>query len=167
MMPASLVCRPVRLDDAAQISAIYNYYIDHTIITFEEEPVSATAIAERIERVLSAHLPWLVAEYDGHAVGYAYAAPWRERSAYRHSVEVSVYLQHDIAFRGVGSMLYEGLFELLAASEVHVALAGIALPNERSIALQEKFKMEKVAHLKEVGLKFNQWIDVGYWQRTF
>ncbi|KZY72856.1 phosphinothricin acetyltransferase, partial [Oleiphilus sp. HI0065] len=110
-------------------------------------------------------LPWLVAEIDGRVIGYAYAAPWRERSAYRHSVEVSVYLEQKIALRGVGSLLYSALFEALEASDVHVALAGIALPNDRSIALHEKFEMKKVAHLSQVGRKFDQWIDVGYWQR--
>jgi L-amino acid N-acyltransferase YncA len=166
-MPASPICRNANVGDASTISQIYNYYVDHTIITFEEQRVSSEDIAQRIERVLANELPWLIAELDGRVIGYAYAAPWRERSAYRHSVEVSVYLDQSIRLRGVGSLLYQALFDALQDSNVHVALAGIALPNDRSIALHEKFKMEKVAHLKEVGLKFNQWIDVGYWQRNF
>jgi phosphinothricin acetyltransferase len=167
MEHAPLSYRAVTLDDANVISAIYNHYIDQTIITFEEAPVSANDIAQRIEKIVALGLPWFVAELDGQVIGYAYAAPWRERSAYRHSVEVSVYLEHSITVRGAGSLLYQALFDALKSSNVHVALAGIALPNERSIALHEKFKMEKVAHLKEVGRKFGQWIDVGYWQRTF
>ncbi|KZY63700.1 phosphinothricin acetyltransferase [Oleiphilus sp. HI0071] len=164
-MSASLICRSATLEDAHAISEIYNYYVDHTIITFEEESVSSKDIAQRLEQVFANSLPWLVAEIDGRVIGYAYAAPWRERSAYRHSVEVSVYLEQKIALRGVGSLLYSALFEALEASDVHVALAGIALPNDRSIALHEKFEMKKVAHLSQVGRKFDQWIDVGYWQR--
>ena len=167
MAQVSPTIRLAHAEDAEAISVIYNYYIDHTIITFEELRVGASTIAERIERVLAISLPWLVAEAEGRVVGYAYAAPWRERSAYRHTVEVSVYLEHNLALRGLGSLLYQHLFDALARSDVHVALAGIALPNARSIALHEKFNMEKVAHLKQVGWKFDQWIDVGYWQRTF
>lgn len=166
-MIASPICRAANVNDAIAISEIYNYYVDHTIITFEEERVSSDDIRQRIERVLANQLPWLIAEFDGRVIGYAYAAPWRERSAYRHSVEVSVYLEQSIELRGVGSLLYQALFDALDAANVHVALAGIALPNDRSIALHEKFKMKKVAHLNEVGRKFDQWIDVGYWQRNF
>ena len=167
MLQTSPECRPASAADAQIISEIYNYYIDHTIITFEEERVHTGEIAQRIEAVLSRGLPWLVAEYEARVVGYAYASPWRARSAYRHSVEVSVYLEQGIMLRGVGSLLYEKLFDALSQADVHVALAGIALPNDRSIALHEKFNMEKVAQLKQVGRKFDQWIDVGYWQRTF
>ena len=166
-MSASPICRIASADDAGAISEIYNYYIDHTIITFEEERVTSKDIAQRVDRVLANKLPWLVAELDGQVIGYAYAAPWRERSAYRHSVEVSVYLDQNIRLRGLGSLLYHALFDALEVANVHVALAGIALPNDRSIALHEKFKMKKVAHLSEVGRKFDQWIDVGYWQRNF
>lgn len=167
MEHASLRCRAVQFADAEAISRIYNYYIDQTIITFEEAPVSNNEIAQRIEKIVSHGLPWFVAELDGQVIGYAYAAPWRERSAYRYSVEVSVYLKHDVTVQGAGSLLYRALFDALENSEVHVALAGIALPNARSIALHEKFGMKKVAHLEQVGYKFGRWIDVGYWQRTF
>lgn len=166
-MSVSPICRAACVADASAIAGIYNYYIDHTIITFEEESVSDREIVRRIESVLSKDLPWLVAEYNGRIIGYAYAAPWRDRSAYRRSVEVSIYLEPGNALRGVGTFLYQALFNDLVASDIHVALAGIALPNERSIALHEKFKMEKVAQLNEVGRKFDQWIDVGYWQRIF
>ena len=167
MEHASLRCRVVELADADVISKIYNHYIDQTIITFEEAPVSANEIAQRIEKIVAHGLPWFVGELDGQVIGYAYAAPWRERSAYRYSVEVSVYLKHDVSIRGAGSLLYQALFDALEDSQVHAALAGIALPNERSIALHEKFGMKKVAHLEQVGYKFERWIDVGYWQRTF
>jgi phosphinothricin acetyltransferase len=158
--------RPAEPGDAAAIAAIYNHYIAETVITFEEVPVPAAEIARRIEDVRAAGLLWLVAEQAGRIPGYAYATKWRDRSAYRFSAEVTVYLDPSDVGRGIGSKLYAELFPQLTARGVHAALGGIALPNEASIALHEKFGMRKVAHLEEVGFKFDRWIDVGYWQRT-
>lgn len=152
--------------DAAAIANIYNPYIANTTITFEELLVSAEQIAQRILDIRAAALPWLVAEDAGQVVGYAYASPWKARSAYRHSVEVSVYLQDQVQGQGWGSRLYEALFSALKERQVHVAIGGIALPNPGSIALHEKFGMKQVARFEQVGFKFGQWLDVGYWQRV-
>ncbi len=95
----------------------------------------------------------------------AYAVLWKARSAYRFSVEITVYVAPGMAGRGIGSMLYSHLFAALQPLGVHAVIGGIALPNEASIALHEKFGMEKVAHFQQVGFKFNRWIDVGYWER--
>ena len=78
--------------DAAGIAAVYNHYIAHTVVTFEEETVSDAEMARRVEDVQSASLPWLVAEQAGTVRGYAYATKWLTRSAYRFSAEVSVYI---------------------------------------------------------------------------
>ncbi|MBX3622893.1 MAG: N-acetyltransferase [Rhizobacter sp.] len=152
--------------DAAALAEIYNHYVAHTTITFEEQPVAPDQMAERVRDVATASLPWLVAEGEGRVLGYAYAGRWRPRSAYRHSVETSVYLRDGSGRRGLGSGLYEALFAALQAQGVHAVIGGIALPNESSIALHEKFGMKKVAHFEQVGFKFGRWIDVGYWQRV-
>jgi phosphinothricin acetyltransferase len=157
--------RAAELSDAASIAAIYNHYVAETVVTFEEDPVSAEEMARRIEGVRSASLPWLVAEEGGQVTGYAYAAPWKTRAAYRFSVEITVYLAPGNVGRGIGSMLYRHLFSILQTLDVHAVIGGVALPNEASVALQEKFGLEKVAHFREVGFKFNRWIDVGYWER--
>jgi len=158
--------RQAQASDAAAIARIYNHYITHTVITFEEQLVSEADIAQRIADVAAASLPWLVMEEAGDVLGYAYAAPWRTRSAYRFSVETSVYLHHAALGRGLGSQLYEALFSALTPCGVHVAIGGIALPNDESVRLHEKLGMKKVAHFEQVGFKFGQWIDVGYWQRV-
>jgi L-amino acid N-acyltransferase YncA len=150
--------------DAATIAAIYNHYILTTTISFEESPVDAAEITQRMASVRSAGLPYLVAEEDGIVIGYAYATPWRVRRAYRSSVETSVYLRNDHHGRGAGSALYRLLLAQLADGGYHLAIGGIAQPNAGSVALHEKFGFEKVAHFKEVGNKFGQWVDVGYWQ---
>lgn len=158
--------RSARLDDADRIAAIYNYYIANTSITFEEQLVSREQIAQRIQDVLAVPLPWLVFEQAGQVSGYAYASKWKTRSAYRFSVEISVYLDHQAVKMGIGSKLYEALLSALTKLGIHAVMGGIALPNAESVALHEKFGLEKVAHLKEVGFKFGRWIDVGYWEKV-
>ncbi len=158
--------RPATASDSAAIARIYNHFILDTTVTFEEQAVSAQQMAERIEEVASASLPWLVAEQAGKVVGYAYATKWKGRCAYRFSVESTVYLAPGFAGMGVGSKLYDALFAALRERGTHVVIGGIALPNPASIALHEKFGMNKAAHFREVGFKFGKWIDVGYWQAT-
>lgn len=152
--------------DAAAIAAIYNHYIAATIITFEEEPVGQDEFAGRIGGILADRLPYLVAASGRGILGYAYASKWRERSAYRYSTEITVYVGPGEVGRGLGTGLYEALFRDLKTCDVRAVMAGIALPNEASVALHEKFGMRKVAHFEEVGFKLGRWIDVGYWQIT-
>jgi phosphinothricin acetyltransferase len=121
-------------------------------------------MAQRVSDVQDAGLPWLVLEVEGRVRGYAYATRWRVRPAYRNSVESTVYLEHDAAGSGWGTDLYLALIDALRGKGLHLVIGGIALPNERSIALHEKLGFAKVAHFSEVGFKFGQWHDVGYWQ---
>ena len=158
--------RIAEISDAPAIAGIYNHYVANTAISFEEQPVSAEQMAERMLEVSALSLPWLVAEESSKVLGYAYASKWKARSAYRFSVETSVYLQHGATGQGMGSRLYEVLFGTLQERGVHVAIGGIALPNEASISLHEKFGMKKVAHFAQVGFKFGKWVDVGYWQKV-
>lgn len=152
--------------DIRSIAKIYNYYVLDTTITFEEEAVTASEMARRIESVRSAGLPWIVVTLDNEAVGYAYATPWKARSAYRFSVETTVYVDPKQVGRGIGSVLYEHLLNELRIRKIHSVIAGIALPNPHSIALHEKFGFRNVARFHEVGFKFSQWRDVGYWQKS-
>jgi len=156
--------RPALATDAAAIAAIYNHYILTTTISFEEAPVDAAEIAQRMASVHAANLPYLVAEEDGIVSGYAYATPWRVRPAYRGSVETSVYLRAGTHARGTGTALYRMLLADVTARGFHLAIGGIAQPNVASVALHEKLGFIKVAHFSEVGRKFDRWVDVGYWQ---
>ena len=155
------------VSDSVAIANIYNHYIKNTIITFEEKELTPDEISRRIENVFSESLPWIVAENGGKMIGYAYATKWKTRSAYRFSVESTVYLEPSSVGNGIGSRLYNELLSLLKDSGIHVVLGGIALPNPSSIALHEKFGFKQVARFKEVGIKFGKWIDVGYWQLQF
>jgi L-amino acid N-acyltransferase YncA len=161
-----IVIRPAELRDAEAIAKIYNYYVLNTIITFEEITLTAEEMSARIQAIQSAHYPWLVAEENGKIIGYAYASTWKARAAYRHTLESTVYLDPAQVAKGVGTKLYDALFALLRKKSIHVVIGVIALPNEASIVLHEKFGMHKAAHFSEVGFKFNRWLDVGYWQVT-
>jgi phosphinothricin acetyltransferase len=150
--------------DAAAVASIYNYYIETTVITFEEVPLTVSDMELRIDEI-TASLPWLVFERDGEVLGYAYASKWKGRCAYRHTVESTIYLKPDCCGMGIGKQLYGRLIDQLSTQSVHVVIGGVALPNPGSIALHEKLGFSQVAHFKQVGWKFQQWIDVGYWQR--
>jgi L-amino acid N-acyltransferase YncA len=156
--------RPATPTDALQIADIYNYYVLNTTVTFEEEAVTADEMAGRITEITEKY-PWLVFERDGKILGYAYASPWKSRCAYKFSVETTVYLQNGLSGQGLGSELYAELLIRLQKLELHGIIGGVALPNEGCIALHQKFGFEKVAQFKEVGFKFNKWIDVTYWEK--
>lgn len=161
--------RSASKDDAKAIADIYNYYVENTSISFEESAVSEATMAERVASV-TAKLPWLLCEIkfanDWRVAGYAYASPYHSRVAYRFSVETTVYLQQNYCAQGIGSQLYAALLQQLQPLGVHSCIAAIALPNENSVRLHEKFGFAKVGHFNDIGFKFNRWIDVGYWQKT-
>jgi phosphinothricin acetyltransferase len=155
--------RTVRPDDAHLIAEIYNHYIFNSSATLEEVSVSPDEMRQRILETTQTY-PWLVCEEDGKLLGYCYGRKWRERAAYRYSVEVSVYLHLSAVGKGRGSALLDALLAELRTRTVHSVIGGVSLPNDASVALLEKFGFRPVAHFKEVGNKFGQWIDVGYWQ---
>ena len=155
--------RKVTLEDAPQIREIYNYYIKNTHHTFETEPLSLEETIERINKVTAVY-PYLVAEEDGEILGYAHAGRFKLRQAYEHTCEVIIYVKNDAKKRGVGSGLYLELFDLLEEMDIHVMIAGIALPNDSSVKFHERLGFTKAAHFKEIGYKLGRWFDVGYWQ---
>ncbi len=150
--------------DAAAIAEIYNHHVLNTIVTFEEVPVASDEMRGRVEELREQNLPWLVAERGGEVVGYAYGGKWHRRAAYRHSCEVTVYVGAEHVRTGVGVALYGELLPRLKSLGMRTALGGIALPNEGSVALHERFGFAKAAHYSQVGFKLGRWIDVGYWQ---
>jgi len=149
--------------DASQIINVYNYYIENTTITFEENNVTQKEMEVRISDYTKEY-PWLVYEEKGKILGYCYATKWRVRSAYRHSAETTVYIDKDHHGKGIGTLLYKELVKRCKSKDLHVLVAGIALPNEKSQKLHEKIGFKKIAQFEEIGRKFDLWIDVGYWE---
>ena len=158
----SLAIRIANAGDAAAIAAIYRPYVETSHFTFEE---IAPESAEMAARMANAAHPWLIAEDDGRVLGYASTSPMRNRAAYRWSVETGVYLLPDARGRGVGGELLARHLELLERQGFVTAIAGIALPNDASVALHEKLGFTLSGIEPGVGFKLGRWVDVGRWQR--
>ena len=156
--------RPATPADAEAIAAIYAPIVRETAISFEEEAPTVAQMAERIAAVVPA-LPYLVAARGSEVIGYAYASPHRQRSAYRFSVDVTVYVAGAARRSGTGRALYERLLRELRARGLHRAYAGIALPNAGSVGLHEALGFRHIGTYHEVGFKFGRWHDVGWWER--
>jgi len=153
-------------DDAAAIADIYALFVRESAVSFETEPPDAAAIRARIEAGGGLY-PWLVGEAeDGTLLGYAYAARFRDRPAYRFTVETSVYLRPGAGGHGFGRRLYEPLLAMLEARGFTQAIAAITLPNEASVRLHERLGFEPAGTYRQVGWKLNAWHDVGLWQRA-
>jgi phosphinothricin acetyltransferase len=152
-------------NDATACSAIYAPYVRETAISFEGAPPSPAQMAERIAAATRRHA-WVVLEDDDRLVGYAYGGPHQERAAYRFSCEVSVYVEEGRRRAGSGRVLYEALFERLAARGYLMAVAGMTVPNEASVGLHRAMGFEPVGVYRRIGWKFGAWHDVAWTQRA-
>lgn len=162
------VIRPATAGDAAACAAIYEPYVNDTAITFETEPPSVAAMAERIAIATRQHA-WLVLEDDiagaPTVLGYAYASAFHPRAAYRWSCETSLYLDQAHRGRGGGRALYEALLETLTRRGYRRAVALIALPNEPSLSLHRSMGYTDVGTHRQIGWKHGAWRDVTWLQR--
>ena len=157
--------RPANLNDIPQILEIYSYYVLNSIVTFEEEPPSLLEMKSRFEKVQVEKLPFLVVEEEGEIHGYIYAYKYRERSAYRLTVESSLYVKHGSHGKGYGATLMKKLMAQLKDSGIKTMVAIVASP--QSVTFHEKFGFRKVGALEKVGLKFGGWLDTTLLQFDF
>ena len=123
---------------------------------------------QRIEKT-TAKFTWLVYEEQGEIIAYAYANLWKEREAYKHVLETTVYASHTMTTKGVGTKLYQALFDEIKGypekDNIKTLIGVIALPNDASVALHKKMGFVEAGYFKEVGRKFDRWIDVAYYQK--
>lgn len=165
---ASVAVRSAVESDLPALIAIYNWYVENSAATFDLESHDVGDRREWFDQ-FSAIGPYrlLVAVDDvGRLLGFAYSGRFRERAAYRPSIETSVYLKPDAGGRGVGSMLYQQLFAEIRREDLHRCYAVIALPNDASVALHRRFGFEEVGRLREVGFKHGDWWDVAYLEKA-
>ena len=158
--------RPVNLNDTEELLDIYNYYVLNSIVTFDDEAVSIDTFKDEIARI-NTDYPFIVFEENSEILGYAYGSRWRPKPAYKHTVESTVYVKHDVLGKQIGTKLYTELLSQLKERNYHIVLGSLTLPNDSSVKLHEKLGFKQVAHFKEVGLKFGKWLDVGFWQLHF
>lgn len=159
----SAVIRLARESDAAQMLEIYAPVVRDTAISFELVPPAEDEFRGRIRSTLE-KTPWLVCEAGGRVVGYVYAGLFRTRPAYQWTVETTVYVHPGCHRRGVGRALYTALLECLRIQGYYSATAGIALPNQASVALHESLGFKLIGAFEKAGYKHDGWHDVGWWQ---
>jgi L-amino acid N-acyltransferase YncA len=153
--------------DVPDIQAIYAHHVLHGTGTFEEEPPSVEETAARFHKVVDHGHVWLVATDATGVLGYGYYAPFRERSAYRFTVEDSIYVREDVRGQGVGKALVTRLIALAAAQGMRQMIAVIGdADNVSSIGVHASLGFHHVGTMKAVGIKFGRWIDVVTMQRA-
>jgi L-amino acid N-acyltransferase YncA len=158
-----LIRHAVAALDAGVCAAVYRPFVESSVASLEERPPTENEFASRIERI-SRRYPWLVAAPDGEVIGYAYASEHRERAAYRWAADVAVYVEASHHGQGVGRALHDALFHLLRRQGLHIACAGITLPNEASVALHKASGFTAVGIYRRIGWKAGGWRDVGWWE---
>jgi phosphinothricin acetyltransferase len=152
--------------DVADIQAIYAHHVLHGTGTFEEEPPSVEETMARYRKVVDNGCVWLVATDATGILGYGYYAPFRERSAYRFTVEDSIYVREDVRGQGVGKMLVTRLIELATAAGLRQMIAVIGdSENVGSIGVHASLGFHMIGTMKSAGLKFGRWLDVVTMQR--
>jgi L-amino acid N-acyltransferase YncA len=163
-----VIIRPASAGDAAAIAAIYAPEVLTGTASFETEAPTSAAMAMRIEKVINAGWPWLVAEADGAVLGYAYAAQFRDRAAYAQTCENSVYVAAAAQRRGVGMALLAALADAArdAGFREMIAVIGDGSGNIASRRLHAVCGFRDVGLLTNVGRKFGRWLDVAYMQKT-
>jgi L-amino acid N-acyltransferase len=160
----SMSLRLATAADLAAINAIYNHYVEHSTCTYQTEPETPAGRQKWFD-AHDAEYPVTVAEIDGQVVGWASLSKYHLRAAYKPTVENSVYVHHAFQRRGLGRALLEDLIARASALGYHSIIAGISADQSASVTLHSQLGFVKVGQLREVGYKFDRWLDVLYMQR--
>ena len=165
MSDDSITVRPATPDDAQVLRDIYAPYVEGTPVTLECTVPSVEEFAGRISRILPSY-PYLVAQLEGQAVGYAYAAPFRPRAAYIWSVETSIYVRQDLRRKGIGVRLYSCLESILRRQNINCICACVTFPNKDSIHFHSRMGFKKVAQFERCAYKLGQWRDIVWMEKS-
>lgn len=158
--------RPGTPDDLEALTDIYNHYVRESQATFDTEPFTPEQRRAWLDHYsTTGRYRLFVADDGGVLLGYATTSPVRERQAYETSVEVTIYLAPDATGRRIGTQLYEALFAAIEGEDVHRAYAGIAMPNDASVALHEQFGFCQVGNFSEQGRKLGRYWDVAWFEK--
>ena len=158
-----MIIRAALAGDLSAVAEIYAAEVRDGQATFDTDPPSVESWRAKLD---SAHRGdhFLVVEEQGRVLGFAYSSSYRDRGAYDHTRETTIYLHSEATGRGLGRSLYDDLLARLRESGMHVALACISLPNDASEALHRRCGFQRIGVMREVGRKFDRWIDVAWWQ---
>ena len=166
--PLNLSFSVAETKDCFAICEIYNFYIQNSVVTFDEQNMEISQWQEKLTYLNKQKLPFIVAESDnGELLGFAYVAPWRQKSAYRTTVEDSIYLRAAATGKRVGTKLLEELLKLSKQVGVKEVVAVISDSGaESSVRLHERFGFKKQGHLAKVGFKFDRWLGTILMQKS-
>ena len=166
--PLSVSLRAAEAKDCFAICEIYNFYIQNSVVTFDEQTMQPTQWEEKLAYLNKQNLPFIVAESDsGEIIGFAYVAPWRQKSAYRTTVEDSIYLRAAATGKRIGTKLLEELLDLSKKAGIKEVVAVISDSGaDSSVRLHEQFGFKKQGHLAKVGFKFDRWLGTILMQKS-
>ena len=164
----SVTIRSATTGDCAEICDIYNFYIESSVITFDEKPMEPSSWQDKLQQLQDLNLPFIVATSEsGQLLGFAYLAPWRQKSAYRRTVENTIYLKPNAIGQGLGPRLLSELLRLGKDAGIKEVVAVISDSEaDTSIQMHKKFGFKKVGQLPGVGNKFNRWLGVILMQKS-
>jgi phosphinothricin acetyltransferase len=159
-MTSPITVRLATRGDLPELVTIYNHYVENSYATFDTEPVTVESRLAWFDTFSDVGPYRLLVACDGdRVVGCASSGVYREHPAFAYTVEVSVYVHPELRARGIGSALYHPLLDNLRSENVHVALAGIALPNDASVALHRRFGFEEVGVFEEYAVKHGRYVS--------
>jgi L-amino acid N-acyltransferase YncA len=163
----TVAVRPATRADIPAITRIYAHAVEHGTASFELTAPDQAEMTRRFNELTTNGFPYLVAAVDGAVIGYAYAGPYRTRPAYRFTVENSVYVARDSQRRGVGKALLQALIEACTEKGFRLMVAVIGDSNQAaSIGLHEAADFAHVGAFKNIGYKFDRWLDTVLMQRA-
>ena len=166
--PLSVSLRAAEAKDCFAICEIYNFYIQNSVVTFDEQSMEVSQWEEKLTYLDKQKFPFIVAETNnGEILGFAYVAPWRQKSAYRTTVEDSIYLRAAATGKRVGTKLLEELLVLSKQAGIKEVVAVISDSGaDSSVRLHEQFGFKKQGHLAKVGFKFDRWLGTILMQKS-
>lgn len=166
--PLSVSLRAAEAKDCFAICEIYNFYIQNSVVTFDEQTMEVSQWEEKLTYLNKQSFPFIVAESDnGEILGFAYVAPWRQKSAYRTTVEDSIYLRAAATGKRVGTKLLEQLLVLSKQAGIKEVVAVISDSGaDSSVRLHEQFGFKRQGHLAKVGFKFDRWLGTILMQKS-
>jgi len=165
---SSFTIRPATINDCEAIREIYNFYVSESLISFEEQPTAISYWHDKFRVLKDLGLPFIVVTSESsELLGFAYLAPWREKSAYKTTAENSIYLKQNATGNGLGARLLGELLRLGKEAGIKEVVAVISDSGaETSIQMHKKFGFRKMGHLPRVGYKLNSWLGVNLMQKS-
>lgn len=158
-----MTIREATRSDGTAVAEIFNHYVLNTAVTFETEPLAPRQMAERISMVQNDGYPFYVLEHEERILGFCYLHHWNYRKGFRSTAEMVLYVRNDELHKGYATQLLEHLTANVSQFNLHMILATVTMPCDKSTGILSKFNFSKVGELREIGCKFGEFRNVEQW----